>query len=185
MDLVYSTCLEEFKYISFYFTWSNKRINQEQFIKKKLDRVLVNQTWMVIFPTAFAKFLPPSISVPSPTVVRVVPTIKRNGKPSKFYNYWASLDKFNDTIINSWAKPIEGTFQFQLCHKLRNAKVDLKEFSKDYFRKEKQKVEQARVDLERCQIHLESQPSNSTLSYKRRTLQYHENIKTIKQNLRM
>ena len=57
-NLVYSICLEDHRYTGFYFTWSNKRSNQDLFIKKKLDRAIVNQGWLDSFPTANAEFLP-------------------------------------------------------------------------------------------------------------------------------
>ena len=111
-NMVYSTCLEDLRYIGFYFTWSNKRTDQNQFIKKKLDRVLINQAWLDAFPMAFAEFLAPGISDQSLAVVQINPPIKKKGKPFKFYNYWATLDNFKETIAESWIQNFEGTSQF-------------------------------------------------------------------------
>ena len=127
-DIIYSTCLVDLRFIGLYFTWNNKRTNQEQFIMKKLDRVLINQSWLDKFPTAFAEFLPPGISDHSPALVNITPAASRKGKTFRFYNYWSSLENFSKHVGDSWSIPIEGNFQFQLCHKLRHAKNSLKVF---------------------------------------------------------
>ena len=70
--------------------------------------------------------------------------------PFKFYNYWTSLDKFNDIVQELWARPIEGSFQFQLCHKLRILKIGLKSLAKDTKGREKIMADQAREELFQC-----------------------------------
>ena len=79
---------------------------------KKLDSMLINQTWLDKFPSTFAEFLSPSISDHSPFLVKVSTPTSRKGKPFKFFNYWTSLDKFNETVDKAWTKNIDDTFQF-------------------------------------------------------------------------
>ena len=162
-DAIFASCLVDLRFVGLYFTWNNKRTNQEQFIMKKLDRVLINQSWLVKFPAAFAEFLPPGISDHSPALVRIIPKASRKGKTFRFYNYWTSLANFKDQVTSSWSMHVEGNFQFQLCHKLRHTKMVLKHFVKDTFGKERAKVECIRLTLEQCQRDLDTHPSNSAL----------------------
>ena len=77
---------------------------------KKLDRVLINQTWLDKFPTAFADFLPLCISDHSPTLLNITSTTSRRGNPFRFYNYWSSLDKFSKHVGEAGSTLIEGNF---------------------------------------------------------------------------
>ena len=118
---------------------------------------------MDTFPAAFAEFLSPSISDHSPIVIHVLNSTRKKGTPFKFYNYWTSLDKFNNIVYDVWSRPVNGTFQFQLCYKLRNLKYGLKTFVKDSRGREKLLVDNAREQLLQCQSNIESHPSNPTL----------------------
>lgn len=59
-----------------WFTWSNKR-GGEGYNKSKLDRVLINSSWLTIFAHTEAWTLPPGISVHCSLVVTVLPPIVR------------------------------------------------------------------------------------------------------------
>ena len=117
---------------------------------KKMDRVLINQSWLDKLPTAFAEFLAPGISDHSPALVNITPGSCRKGKTFHFYNYWSSLENFSNHIGDTWATPIEGNFQFQLCHKIQHTKNSLKVFVKDFHGKEHANVERIRLDLDHC-----------------------------------
>ena len=128
-----------------------------------MDRALVNQGWLDKFPTSYAEFLPPGISDHSPIVIHVVTPARKKGTPFRFYNYWTSLDRFSAIVHDIWSRPIDGNFQFQLCHKLRNLKGGLKTLAKDSRGREKLLADLAREKLMHCQQDLESQPSNTSL----------------------
>ena len=162
-DCVKACCLVDLRYTGCFFSWNNRRSESEFIIKKKLDRALVNQRWLDSFPTAFAEFLQPGISDHSPIVIHVTAQVKRKGMPFKFYNYWTSLEKFYDIVHEHWSRPIEGTFQFQLFHKLRCLKVGLKSLAKDSKGREKIIAAQAREELFQCQSNLDSHPSDPNL----------------------
>ncbi|KAK3229959.1 hypothetical protein Dsin_001840 [Dipteronia sinensis] len=59
--------LDNLRFSGFLHTWINKRSNG--CISKKLDRVLVNNEWLVKFENSEASFLPPSISDDCPARV--------------------------------------------------------------------------------------------------------------------
>ena len=119
-DCVNASCLVDLRYSGCFFTWNNRRSVADHIIKKKLDRALVNQGWLDKFPTAYAEFLQSGISDHSPIVIHMEAQVRKKRMPFIFYNYWTSLDKFSDLVCKHWSRPIAGTFQFQLCHKLRH-----------------------------------------------------------------
>ena len=160
---VNASCLVDLRYTGCFYSWNNRRSDLDSFIKKKLDRALVNQGWLAQFPSSFAEFLPSGISDHSPIIIHISTPSRKKGMPFKFYNYWTSLDKFSEIVNDSWNRPIEGNFQFQLCHKLRSLKVGLKTLSRELKRCESLNVDRIRADLYQCQIDIESQPSNSNL----------------------
>ena len=67
-------------------------------------------------------------------------------------------------------KPIDGTFQFQLCQKLRNTKTELNYFLNMFMAKNGLGLSKIRSDLDRCRRQLESQPFNPTLQNQERNL---------------
>ncbi|XP_059658763.1 uncharacterized protein LOC132305101 [Cornus florida] len=54
--------LEDLRYSGTYFTWTNSSFGCAN-ISRKLDRVLINQAWMAVFPKATCEFLPHGWSI--------------------------------------------------------------------------------------------------------------------------
>ena len=133
---------------------------RDDFIERKLDRALVNSEWFDKFPNSHATFHAPGISDHSPITVDMGTVTRKKGIPLKFYNYWASLDNFDDIIDKAWNINIEGAYQFQLCQKLRNVKTELKKFTKNIFGREKINADNARKALMDCQTMIDQYPDN-------------------------
>ena len=83
-DCVNASCLVDLRYTGCYFSWNNCRSDSELFIKKKLDRALVNRGWLDSFPTTFAKFLPSGISDHSPIVIHMTILVRKKGMAFNF-----------------------------------------------------------------------------------------------------
>lgn len=66
------------------FTWWNKRNVKP--LAKKLDRVLINDQWLVDFPSAVAMFGLPDFSDHASLSVVLDPQNQKQRKPFKFYN---------------------------------------------------------------------------------------------------
>ena len=86
-DCVNASCLVDLRYTGCYYSWNNRRSDSDFFLKKKLDRALVNQGWLGTFSSSFAEFLPPGISDHSPIIIHVTNPVRKKGMPFKFYNY--------------------------------------------------------------------------------------------------
>ena len=161
-DCVNASCLVDLRYTGCLFSWNNRRTDSAAFLVKKLDRALVNPGWLNRYPTAYADFLPSGISDHSPIIIHVVNPVRKKGVPFKFFNYWTSLDQFHTLVHDSWSRPVEGNFQFQLCHKLRSLKVGLKSFSFNLKGKERLITDKAREDLLHCQSAIDAHPSSNS-----------------------
>ena len=86
-NYVNNACLVDLRYISIFSTWSNGRINRDDFIERKLDRALINIEWLDIYPNSHANFQPPGISDHSHVIVVLGLFTRNKGMPFKFYNY--------------------------------------------------------------------------------------------------
>ena len=99
--------------------------------------MVVNTHWLDSFPISYANFKAAGISDHSPAIVFIANAKHRKGRQFKFFNFLSALDGFHSTVHSSWVYQIAGNAQFQLCHKLRYLKNDLKRLSKNIIGKEK------------------------------------------------
>ena len=177
--IVNKCCLVDLRYSGEYFTWTNRRYGRADFTQRKLDRALVNQSWIDFFSDSFAHFQAPGISDHSPIVVHIAKFPKRKGRAFKFYNYWAKLDHYSDIVKNAWDHQVVGTAQYQICQKLRFLKQVLKKFGKQTLGQERVNADKACEELKIVQSALLQDPFNSSLIEKQlSTLQtFHETLR--------
>ncbi|XP_074278192.1 uncharacterized protein LOC141601788 [Silene latifolia] len=101
-------------------------------VYSKLDRILVNNTWLHQFSQTTAQFLSPSISDHSPAVL----TFHDNDIPKKhfmFLNCWVDHPDFQNTVAQHWKTTQQGNSMFRLMNKLKNVKHGLKELHITHF----------------------------------------------------
>lgn len=147
------------------YTWSNRR-DSEQIIARKLDRVLVNDSWLATFPNSEADFTGPGLSDHTPGIVTIRQKLVTGKKPFLFFNLWTSHEEFAPLVEQVLSTPVEGFSppMFRLCTKLKGLKPELKIFNSKHYGSINSKVAQAREDLTRLQLlHLQD-PSNSDLA---------------------
>ena len=111
------------------FIWSN----HQGFHAKKLDRVLINDKWLIGFNHSTVEFLPPEDSDHCPVVVQMSQTFCAPPKPSRVFNFWTKHSNFLNTVAKSWNEPIMGSPMIILQKKLKRLKQSLKEFNKLHY----------------------------------------------------
>ncbi|PKI33478.1 hypothetical protein CRG98_046127 [Punica granatum] len=84
--------LFDHRYVGCHFTRSNKR--SEGFQVRKLDRVLINEDWLLKGLSSTVEFLAPGISDHSPALLVVGDKVEYGKKPFKFYNYRTDNSQF-------------------------------------------------------------------------------------------
>ena len=138
------------------FTWSNRQ--DDTFIAKKLDRVLVSDSWHLHFAHSKVEFLPPEISDHCPMLVQLEKRYDSSPKPFKFFNYWTKHTSFLAAVKESWMEPMLGSPMEKLHRKLKRLKQRLKAFNKELFSDISVRVKAKRVELDRIQEEVLRQP---------------------------
>jgi len=90
---MFSCEVDDLRYIGCHFTWSNRQ-DHPNHISTKLDRVLVNDTWLRTHTSSTAYFPTPGISDHSPAIVHITPPPKPPKRPFRFFDFLADHPSF-------------------------------------------------------------------------------------------
>ncbi|KAF7152781.1 hypothetical protein RHSIM_Rhsim01G0119200 [Rhododendron simsii] len=128
-DFVASLGAVDLGFNGYPFTWSNRRGGDGQ-VKERLDRVLVAPGWRLKYDRARVQHL---FAVRSNHAVLLLDT-----NPPKFTGYrqflfdsrWANDPASYDTVCKGWQVTIQGSKMFEVFHKVRNTRKELRVWSK-------------------------------------------------------
>ncbi|XP_038999482.1 uncharacterized protein LOC120125037 [Hibiscus syriacus] len=150
-DFTHDLLLQDHHFFGPSFTWSNKQ--QQSFLAKKLDRVLINSTWVNTFHNSFVEFLALGVSDHCMALVWINREVQANRpKPFKFFNFWTLHPNFLNEVRQSWQPPIQGNLMKVLFLKLKRLKTSLKTLNKEYYSDLSARVRQKQSDLEQLQL---------------------------------
>jgi len=111
------------------FTWTHGEISE------RLDRGLVSQSWLDLFPNAELFVLPPTSSDHSPLLVKLDSRIKMGAhkRVFRFEDMWTSEEGCEYVISRSWNDcPSDGSMQ-GLMEKILKCSEDLLVWNRDHF----------------------------------------------------
>lgn len=111
-----------------FFSWWDSNVNSP--LLKKLDRVLINDTWMGAFPLSRAVFLPRGLSDHSPASVLMGLSREKLKKPFQVYQHILSAPTFLSTVEEVWSSPVFGDPWYVLTQKLKRVKQALVSLNK-------------------------------------------------------
>lgn len=117
----FKACLDELevrdlRYHGPPFTWINSQPDDP--IAKKLDRVLINEVWLLTFPHSLAHFIPTVISDHTSSIINLeVDPPVAGTKPFKFFNFLTSHPDFLATILEGWEVSHPESWSLSLLHK--------------------------------------------------------------------
>lgn len=154
--------LEDLNYGGSYYTWSNRNSHGER-VYSKLDRVLVNQEWVLMWEQSRAQFLLEGISDHSPALVLCGLSQVTSTTPFRYCEMWASHPEFPAILRRVWESQMEGSCMFQVVSKLKQLKQSLKQLHRQRFRAVHEQVDILRVQLATAQKFLQSDPLNLQL----------------------
>ncbi|XP_020684157.1 uncharacterized protein LOC110100819 [Dendrobium catenatum] len=93
-----------------------------------LDRVIVNESWLINFPDSYYSIQNPSCSDHSPVILHSGNSFKSLHR-FLFKNYWTKIDKYWAMLLEVFSKPISGNPISHLCNSLRLLKKEIKKAS--------------------------------------------------------
>ncbi|KAK1282596.1 hypothetical protein QJS10_CPB22g00515 [Acorus calamus] len=149
--------LQDLKALGSHFSWSN----QQQFrIACKLDRILVNLTWLVSNANSFVQYLAQGLSDHTALKVSVQPSIPSGPRPFKYFQAWESHSQFSAVISRAWQQQFCGSPMYILVKKLQHLKIVLKDWNKEVFGPVQYCLQNSRQRLELAQLASLNDPSN-------------------------
>ncbi|KAK4384147.1 hypothetical protein Sango_3087400 [Sesamum angolense] len=110
------------------FTWHNCSEGPRS-LWKRLDRMLVNEAWLDIWPSSSYLSALPSTSDHSPLILTGM-TSYTDHAVFKFDNYLAQLPGFLDSVENIWKHRISGTAMYEIVCKLKLLKSEFRRLKK-------------------------------------------------------
>jgi len=82
-DCSYDTNLDDLRAVGLHLTWRNKAPGLSH-LSRKLDRALINPSWISNYPNSEAEFLTPGVSDHSPVLIRTGMLIPQKSIPFRF-----------------------------------------------------------------------------------------------------
>ncbi|XP_019096508.1 PREDICTED: uncharacterized protein LOC109130881 [Camelina sativa] len=143
-----------------FFTWFNGR--QEDPILRKLDMVLVNETWRTHYPEAITVIEAPGDSDHSPCIVYSTTRVEQSKKPFKYFSFLSTHPRFRERIRDAWQRPCSvGTKLFTMGQKFKMVKEACMQLNREGYGNIQQRAKEALEKLEEVQAALLTTPSDS------------------------
>lgn len=100
------------------FSWSNSSSGSSR-IECKLDRALVNHSFLHAMPNICGAFLNRGLSDHNPILISDT-TPSRTKSPFCFFNIWTREKDFFSIVHDAWVRPVVGTPMFRVVAKLKS-----------------------------------------------------------------
>lgn len=127
-DCIDSIFVEDLRAVGAFHTWWNSQDNSPTY--KKLDRVLVNDTWLHNLTNSEVNFVPQNLSDHCPAILYTGLKMSHIPKPFQFFNYIIELDNFIKVVKKAWDTPCDGPPLQILSDKLKCVKKALIDLNK-------------------------------------------------------
>ncbi|ONI00414.1 hypothetical protein PRUPE_6G087800 [Prunus persica] len=124
--------LLELRSTSQFYTWENQH-DPVSLIRMKLDRGLINDQWLFLWPDLCVHVEPRVGSDHSPLVLYFAPKIQRRAGGFKFEAYWADEHDCGTIIQRGWKNDIVGDSFAALSANLGVCREELQKWSKEKF----------------------------------------------------
>ena len=144
-------------------TWTNRQRGNGR-ILERIDRTLVNGTWLMHYPSSWADCLTTRTSDHSPIAIRWEQVINWGPKPFKHFNYWFRKAGYREIVEEVWSSPDVGRPQLAVASKLKTAKHLLKIWDRSSTNSVMDAVLEKRKIADAIQRKIQDDPLNETLA---------------------
>lgn len=160
-DCVEAIQVVDLKLIGNHLTWTETKKARVGMLRK-LDRILVNPSFLRKFPAAFANFLPYGVSDHSPAILYMQMVKKKKAPMFKFQNFMASHPEFMQCLRTNWSLVVDGYEQFRLVQRLKNMKPHLRKL-RSAMGGLSQRVQSCRQEMLAAQRSIDADPLDESL----------------------
>ncbi|XP_074270933.1 uncharacterized protein LOC141594843 [Silene latifolia] len=101
-----------------FYTWTNKHDVGSK-VCSRLDRVLINDEWLAVFPDSYTHSLPEGVFDHCPAIIRLEVERQRSGYSLKYFNMWSSAPNYKDIVSNGWNQHVFGSPMYRVVKKLK------------------------------------------------------------------
>lgn len=157
--------LDDLRYSGCYYTWSNKQVSPNH-VSTKIDRIIVNESWIKSHTCSSARFPTPGISDHSPGLVFLTPPPKKTIKPFRFFDFLAEHPLFLPIVQKVWRMVIIGNPMFCLNQKLNLLQKEFKDLNTKEFSAISDRVRGIKQQLDTLQFDLGTNPNNPVTQVK-------------------
>ena len=149
--------LVDHRYVGPVFTWSNSHVYC------KLDRVMVNRSWLNMLHESTVQFLPPGVSDHACSVLRVFKEDNKRGFLFRLKNIWTTDASFLPLVEQAWNTRFYGCLMYQVVAKLRVLKQELKQLNSRRFQHLEKRVDAKLSEMKDLQFHILEHPDRRDL----------------------
>ncbi|XP_020266656.1 uncharacterized protein LOC109842161 [Asparagus officinalis] len=126
---------------------SSNQLEADTRVWSRLDRVLVNDLWILQYTTSQVDFLQPVCSDHSPALLTVGDDDFQVKKPFKFFKMWTKHIEYLSIVKSIWQQDVQGYYMYKLSSKLKMLKPALKELNRRHFMNISEQVLRAKQEL--------------------------------------
>ncbi|XP_074288568.1 uncharacterized protein LOC141613722 [Silene latifolia] len=161
-ECVHYCVLYDIKSQGAFFTWNNKH-NPSSRGFSRIDRFLVNDEWLAMYPDAYAHFLPEGLFDHNPCVCFRT-SIRPHRRPQfRYYNMWSLDSEYKNIVSTVWSQTVRGSPMFQVVSKLTMLKKPLKTLDNNRFSDVEKAVGVAKSLLEDLQLQMHACPTDAAI----------------------
>ncbi|XP_074299876.1 uncharacterized protein LOC141631053 [Silene latifolia] len=145
-----------------FFTWTNKHeIGDLKF--SRIDRTLVNDSWLLEFPNTITIYHPEGVFDHCPCTLQLNSEVRNQNRSFKYFNMWGKDPNFHNIVQGRWSDQLYGYKMFQLVKKLKFLKQPLKELNRTGYANIETTAQVALKHLHSVQMQLQGDPTNVDL----------------------
>ncbi|XP_074271284.1 uncharacterized protein LOC141595214 [Silene latifolia] len=161
-DTVAECDLQDLKSYGAFFTWNNKQPSDTR-VFSRIDRALVNDSWLNVWTEFYATFTVEGEFDHCPCIISSARSLEFQKKPFKFFNMWCRAPEYHQVVQHNWNINVYGTAMFRVVKRLKLIKPSLKNLNGSLFSDIERNTDVSYKVMIHTQQELQKDPYNKQL----------------------